>query len=511
MMENKVMGEDSIILAENDKIPFSDTTKEGPNFSNLDYIFIYAALILGFCFSRFVLWNITGFFTTIFFMGTAGLCLTYLKKSNFKLYRYHILQFFLIIVFSLTFSITANNFIKFLDIIFVTMLGINWVYSVCNEKKSIEHFFFFTTLKSIIILPFSGFSKSPKAIKFSSRKSRFSNDIRLILAGLIVTIPLTLIVASLLISADKGVEDMLAIIFGNMSIIGTEIIIQMIIGIPIAFYIFGMLYANVRKEKQEVLTDEKCEISLNKMQITPNIAMYSAVSPICILYVMFFISQLQYFLSAFQGNLPQDYSYSEYARRGFFELCVISIINLIVILFISLFAKQTGENKPVMLKVYSTVISVFTILIITTAMSKMVMYIGQYGLTQLRIYTSWFMILLAIVFVLIIIKQFNFKFNFAKYIVATFVIMFGILCFSNIDRNIAKYNYNMYQAGKLEELDVNALCNTSDDGLVYILQQGIDTKGYLEGKLEALNRNPYNTYNISSYRLKVLLQAKITR
>lgn len=50
-------------------------------------------------------------------------------------------------------------------------------------------------------------------------------------------------------------------------------------------------------------------------------------------------------------------------------------------------------------------LSIFTLILIATAISKMVMYISVYGLTQLRFYTTWFMLLLAVIFVMIIVKQ----------------------------------------------------------------------------------------------------------
>jgi hypothetical protein len=234
--------------------------------------------------------------------------------------------------------------------------------------------------------------------------------------------------------------------------------------------------------------------------------MYSGVTPVCILYVLFFVLQLKYFISAFTGVLPEAYSYAEYARKGFFELSVIAVINLLILLLINFLSKQSGENKPVLLKVYSVLIAVFTILLIATALSKMILYINNYGLTQLRVYTSWFMLLLAVVNVLIILKQFRFTFNFIKYAVITFVLFFGILSFSNVDGNIAKYNIKMYQAGYLNELDVYALCNLSDDALVYVMKEGLDTQNYLEGKLDIYKHNPYYTYNISSYRVKKLLE-----
>lgn len=481
--------------------------KEGINFSRLEYVFAYILLAVGFCFMRFVVYNVTGIFTTVFFFGMSFASYFYLKKNNYKFYLNHKIQFGLLLIFSVVFSITANNFIKFLNIVFLLMTGIYWTYSVCKGNKTIERLFFFDMLKAIFIMPFASFGKAYKALTYPTGKSRFGNNLKSVLLGLLFTIPLTIVVAKLLQSADSGLEELLNSLFNNFFESSFLSVIQFIMGIPVAFYIFGMLYSNTKKLKKDILNEEQCENKLKNARIFPNLAMYSAVMPIIILYVMFFISQLRYFISAFNGILPEAYSYAEYARRGFFELFLISIINLGVLLILNFLSKQTGENKPVLLKTYSILLSVFTILIIATALSKMILYISNYGLTQLRVYTSWFMVLLIIIFVLIIIQQLKFHFCFARYAVVSFVILFGVLCFSNVDGSISKFNIKMYQQGYLNDLDVAALCNLSDDSLVYVLQKGIDTQDYLDGKLDFYDNNPYYTYNLSSRKVKALLES----
>lgn len=501
-------------MEENRKILDSNGIKQEPaamenfTFSRLESSYVYILLALGFCFIRFVVSNTTGFITTIFFMGTAFACLLYLKKSNYRLYKNHILMFCLVLLFSLVFSITANDFIKFLNIIFLLLSGIYWVYSVCSENRKIERYFFFHMLKAVFVMPFASFVKPLQILTSTSKQSKFAYNIKLALLGLVVTIPFTLIITSLLTRVDSGVEVLLTAVFGNISEFIIILAIQFIIGIPVAFYLFGLLYSNTNKLKAEVLPDAECEKTIERARLFPNLVMYSAVTPICILYTMFFALQLRYFTSAFNGILPGAYSYAEYARKGFFELFAIAVINLIIILIINFLSKQSGEKKPAALKVYSVLLSVFTILLIATAISKMIMYIGNYGLTQLRVYTTWFMVLLTVIFVMIIIKQFKYNFNFVKHTVAAFVLLFGVLCFSNVDGHIAEFNIEMYQAGYFNELDVAALCNLSDDGLVYVLKDGIDTQDYLQWKLESYNHYSYDTYNLSSLKVKKLLESK---
>ena len=151
-------------------------------------------------------------------------------------------------------------------------------------------------------------------------------------------------------------------------------------------------------------------------------------------------------------------SYSSYARRGFFELCFVSLINLAIIICLNLFCKYREDGKrPASLKIITCVLSIFTILLIATAVSKMVMYIKVYGLTPLRVYTTWFMVLLAVVFAGIFLTMLNSKINLPKITVTAFTILFSVLSFCNADGLIAKYNADRFLSGTLTEFDVSMM------------------------------------------------------
>ena len=138
----------------------------------------------------------------------------------------------------------------------------------------------------------------------------------------------------------------------------------------------------------------------------------------------------------------------------------------------------------------------------------MIMYIQRYGLTNLRVYTTWFMILIVLIFVLIIIRQFK-KINIAKIGSIAFAVMFLVLCFSNVDSLIVKYNYNAYKNGYLNEFDTSIFNELSDDAVYEILAltQNSDKKISNDAK-DYFDENSYwntfydndmRTFNISSY------------
>ena len=251
------------------------------------------------------------------------------------------------------------------------------------------------------------------------------------------------------------------------------------------------------------LNSEECIESMKSFRLISNIVLYTAVTPIILLYIVFFFSQASYFLSAFSGTLPEAFSYAEYARKGFFELCTIAVINLAVIIFMNVTAKKSGEERTAALKIYTSVLSVSTLILIATAMSKMIMYIDTYGLTELRVYTTWFMVLCAYIFVLILIKQFKRSFRLAKAVSIGFTVLFAVLCFSRPEALIAKYNIEMYNAGYLKELDISAIENMSDDALLAAVDEGVlDVQKAQEISSVCHGEDTINQLNLSSLILK---------
>lgn len=486
--------------------PVAQKVKEKPEYTKAERIFSAVVMITAFCFVRFVLFHATGFITTGIFIAFITAAIIYLRSKKCEFSRFNKLLTATLYVFSIVFSITANNFIKTLDAMFLFIAGAYMVYSVGAGSKTIEKFLPFAMAKAIFEYPFASFGVQGKITSDTVSDSETGKNIKLMLIGLVITIPLTAVVAVLLMSADNGVENMLSGLFDGVDNSGFwNIVKELIFALPLSMYIFGMFYTNTHCDEDRRLDERSCIEKLFNMRFVSNLVCYTAVTPICLLYVLFFISQAQYFLSAFTGSLPDGFTYSDYARRGFFELCAIAVINLAVLCFISLHSKKAGREKPLMLKVYSLVLSIFTLILIATALSKMAMYIKEYGLTELRVYTSWFMLLLAAVFILVIIKQFRFEMKFAKHISIIFTVMFALLCFSRPESLIAKYNIEMYESGYLDELDKDALLDMSDDARLTALNNGVVTKEEVNNcKHSGYEGYSYGRYNISSVILDSL-------
>jgi len=186
---------------------------------------------------------------------------------------------------------------------------------------------------------------------------------------------------------------------------------------------------------------------------------------------MYLFSQLAYFFSAFKGILPTDYEFTvaDYARRGFFEMCVISVINLVLVFAVLLFARKKEGKICAANKAICTFICIFTIIIIVTALSKMLLYIKSFGMTELRITTSAFMLFLAVVFVSVILRIFINGIRALRVAFVTAGCILVLLGTINVNSVVAKYNYNAYKNGLLEDIDINTIYQVGDEGIPYLV------------------------------------------
>lgn len=271
-----------------------------------------------------------------------------------------------------------------------------------------------------------------------------------LIIGLGIALVPTLIVI-LLLSYDSLFTDLLSKTFDldlDLSSLGS-----FLLAIPCAAFLFGLLFTAARHANG---TNKK-EAALPRFPSLPCVLLCAAVTPILAVYVLFFVSQMPYYLSAFTGILPDGLTYAVYAKEGFFQLCAVSVINALLLLAFSLLLRAEHPAAALAKKIYSSLISVFTLILISTAISKMILYIASYGLTQKRVYSSWLMLLLGFVFLAVLLRQWVRKLPLSCILVCIILIFSAAIALPNVDGMIASYNVNAYLDGTLPEVDVEML------------------------------------------------------
>ena len=480
--------------------PYVMPTKPSLPFKTYDRVLAIATLALGFIFWK---WEILfvpslGLGIFLFFILTIAVGLIYMEYHGIKQNTKSLICLAIIVGSLLPFILFDRIDIEFFLNLFIITLYVVWVSYSCNTNiaEKLSGFVASDLINQWIIVPFSNFGNIFICIFKRNGENKKEKRVFAAIIGIIVSIPIIVLIISLLIAADDGFANLAKNLPNLLNAVTFDNMIYFIFGIPVACYIFGSVSGNSNKRSTGKITKEGTATTLANAHKIPTASIYAPLIILNILYVVFFIAMGSYLFSAFAGDLPNAYTYAEYARKGFFELCGVSAINLIIIIFVYCFTKRNPGCYPKNLRGLTGILSGLTILLIATAMSKMLLYIGAYGLTRLRVYTLWFMILLLITFIVILIWHIR-PFNAGKPIAIAFVAMVMILFLSNTDGLIAKYNFDQYKNGALPEIDVWNMTYMSDAVVPYLneLKNNASDKSVRDQATQAIyTRKEHSSY-----------------
>lgn len=364
---------------------------------------------------------------------------------------------------TLCFLLFSNGVLRIFNLIF--LIGLLLIHAIEYFEKSTYEMFLPDWCKDIIsfglTLPFIKLEQPVVLIKdeISLGNKEKIKVIGKVLLGLILALPVLLIVVGLLVSSDAAFEGVIALMVEqlfniNLSWIVARGFVTIILFFMCFSYFWGLTHqeegdedlVNRREDQGPEETAEKKGLDF--------VIVATITTLLCLIYLVFCLSQSVYFISAFQGVLPANfYSMSEYARRGFFETLPLAVFNLIVICILCSNTNCEGSPKK---KHYALggvcFIAAFTLFMVVCALFKMVMYMERFGLTIKRVQVAWFLCLIVIVVVLVLIKVFVEKFRFIRNLFIAFTVMYMGFNYANVDYLVASYNVTLYEVGVTNDL-----------------------------------------------------------
>lgn len=356
------------------------------------------------------------------------------------------------------FVITTNGSVRFWSTVAIILLGAAWLVSrtnKCEEKSDLS------LIKVILSPPLTSVNNIPWALaSLLSGEGERRKTAGGILLGVLLAVPCLFVIVPLLMSSDVAFESMVSAMFDNLFIDALKIVLGLIISIPVITYLFTLSKDTQFEEKD------------SEFKGIQNAVLISFLSVLSVCYIAYLFSQFAYFFDAFRGILPNGYSFTvaEYARRGFFEMTAIVAINLAVIFACLLLAKKSEGKICIALRAICTFIGVFTLIIIATALSKMVLYINSFGMTVLRITTSAFMVFLAVVFASVMLRIFIPHIRVLRTALVTAGLVLTILGCANVNNMVASYNYNAYKNGALKDIDIQTIYELGEEGVPYLIK-----------------------------------------
>ena len=445
----------------------SETSKKTPikkepkyKFETVDIIMLPVVFILAFLCTKY--YNLNTGVATLGLGATAYIVLyvisvlVYAKLKAVKFNSESIILSVLMILLAISFTVFYNYSLSIFMQIAMNFMLIYLPVTVFNKliKSETSALILYDYINALVFIPIHNatsfwlcmFSKRGKST--SSTKTKYFLHIFL---GLLIGTPFIMIVIFLLSSADATFKNIFDNLF-NFDINVPENIGTLIWSLPMATYLYALIYGSSIEDNSKSFNIDKFNKTMDNAASIPRLSLYTVNAVICCFYILFIGIQAIYFIDVLGGSLPADFTYSDYARRGFFELLTVALINIVFIVVAKILSVKNENNKY--MRIHVLLNSILTLVLISVAFAKMYLYIRTYGLTTLRIIPSVFMIFLCFVFAFIIIGEFKKSFPVTKLSFYAGNILFVLLCLANIDAVVARYNLNAYMNGNLPHYDI---------------------------------------------------------
>ena len=356
-------------------------------------------------------------------------------------------------------SVLAKTLMFFWSLILMGLAIINNTHMAKPGWKQI-----FQALRQILITPFERVGNTMASL-FQSKGDDSKKKAKGILIGLLCALPGLCIIIPILCQSDAAFEAVIKNIFSDGL---ARVIHSILLGVLIAMFVFTAVFAAVKKIVHLPSPYAVEPIKFERVSSTPVTAFLTTISSV---YVIYLFSQLAYFFSAFSGLLPTDYTTAQYARRGFIEMTVICAINVVLIALPLLICKKDENGRhPLAIRLICAFLCLFSLIIVSTVIGKLVMYMQNYGLTQKRVYTSLFCVATAIVIIFVGIRLFVDRFPYFRAAVTTLAAMSVFIAFADVNTTVARYNTEAYLSGYLYEVDVEYLEKLDDAAVPYLIK-----------------------------------------
>ncbi|NLO86534.1 MAG: DUF4173 domain-containing protein [Clostridiales bacterium] len=320
----------------------------------------------------------------------------------------------------------------------ITLYWVPMAFSKCH-RSVLEPSAISDAARTVILVPLmhlkETFSQLISAFKGHSFARRF-------LLGIIASIPLLVIAIGLLQEVDsqflevtRDIEKLLEQLF--------DFVPKFVLSLLLGFYLLSMVQGTAASEAAQ---------PIKQRSSVDTVIGSVVVILLCGVYLLFIITQTRTVIDAFSATKMPAYFYSSFARRGFAELCWVALLNFGVAAVI----QRRGTSKPIITKLLMSFLALSTICLIALAFSKMALYISIYGYTLKRIYTSCFMFVLAIVFLLLIIAQWR-DLPLFKLSAILLAMSLLVLSYSNMSSFVAKSHMDDYLCAKSENIPTSTM------------------------------------------------------
>jgi hypothetical protein len=195
------------------------------------------------------------------------------------------------------------------------------------------------------------------------------------------------------------------------------------------------------------------------------------------LFTLFVAVQVRYLFGGGDVLLDTGLTYAEYARRGFFELVAVVALALPVLLAARwLLRPGAGTRGLALFRALAGLLTGLLAVVVASALWRMRLYTDEYGLTELRLYATAFVLWISAVLVWFVVTYLlrDLGGRFAAGVLVSGLLAAFLLDALNPDARIARNNIARFEAG--ERFDALYLTSLSADA-VPVLADALPTIG----------------------------------
>lgn len=183
-----------------------------------------------------------------------------------------------------------------------------------------------------------------------------------------------------------------------------------------------------------------------------------------VLFGGFMLVQAAYFFGGMDTLNRTGMTYAAYARRGFFELLIVTGLSLLLLLVLALITRRQQRWQQQAFNAASSVLIVLMLGLLASAFQRMLLYEHAYGYTRLRLYTLSFMLWLAVLLIIVFVALLRDRLRWVMTGGAlTALIYLALLNVMNPDAMIVRENIARYQSSG--KLDIDYLVGLSADAV----------------------------------------------
>ncbi|MFD1851692.1 DUF4153 domain-containing protein [Oceanobacillus bengalensis] len=337
---------------------------------------------------------------------------------------------------------------------------------------------------------------------FRNMNEQTEYALKRILIGLVIGGPLLLIIIGLLMSADAVFEEFVLhfprfITQFNFwdGLIRTALVVVITL---LFFGIFQVLSTASKLEK-------RLSTSIDKKKRWDSLTVLTILVMLNAVYVLFAVIQFQYF---FHDGLQEGYTYATYARRGFFELLFVTLLNWSILLSCLRLVESPSKVMKVTMKIMYSILIVVSGIMLASAYQRLSMYEAAYGYTLDRLLAHAVMIFLIVIFAYTLIHVWVESIALLHFYLIAGLIFYTALNVVNIERIIVDGNLERFkETEKIDLYYLNSLSYTGVDGLIelYEIDPNYPELEYMlvNRKYEVLNRSDetWQSFNFTKERV----------